>query len=143
MSLRETTRVLIRDNHTNKRYSDGDLDLLIDNSIVTNNGWFETNLDVNDYDATGSSVPARQRSLLYLQIKIDATAADLQDVDRYVKLVTQDVQRDPESAMRYLERLLLRLEKDMKLKLEKWVGLDYSKYMGHPGTMDKIVAGED
>lgn len=131
-------RILIRDAYDERRYTDTEIEVLLDQAIQDTNGWYNTSYVRLDYTPGSSTVPVQQQQIMWLRFKIIALYTDLQDVERYLKIIVQDNQVDPDAIVKTMEKLLGRLEKQLAELLDKWLGLDYSGYFGYANNPDTI-----
>jgi len=137
MAVIDTVRVLVRDSATVKRFTDTELNTVIAFAIGEVNAWANTTYVLADY--TNLVVPVKYNQLMLLICKIWAMQMDIQDTSRYVKFVTQDVQYDPSELATRLNRTLSMLQKDLELKLKKWIGLDVCGYVAIPTEYTEVT----
>lgn len=140
MAVLSDVRIAIRDNGTDQRFTDAEVTSLITDALNDVNVWAGTTwsyADLNDIATSG--VPLTIYQLTMLTTRIKAVQSDLNDLDRYAKFVTQDVQYDPGNTQQQLTRVLWNLMNELEMKLKKWIGLDDGAVMQHTG---ELIGGE-
>lgn len=132
MSVLTNLRTLVRDSSLDaaqQRFTDDELNYVIDYAIGEVNMWAGTTYVLQDY--IDGNVPISHNQLMYLVGKIWSVQMDIQD-PKFVKMITQDAQYDPDQTVARFTRMLKLLQDDLSTKLKRLFGLDVGAYVSAP-----------
>jgi hypothetical protein len=132
MAALDQLRALIQDAETPYRVSDPTLTAIMADAMMEVNVWGKTTYSVADLDVA-DLVPLSHHQVFYLVCKIRLVDADIANVDRGLKFITQDVQLDSSSATDKLTWMKKLLEAELDKKLTYWFGIKHGSIMRHTG----------
>ena len=131
MTILADTRIAVNDNGTSQRFTDAELTSHITMALGDMNGWGETTYVYADLDSGVTGIRIYQLTLLRSRLLIGE--ADLSDVERYTKFVTQDVSVDPASVSKSLTTMLWNLGKELEKKVRYWIGVETGEMLSTSG----------
>lgn len=137
MAVLDNARTLVRDSGTSQRFTDAELNYVIQYGIGEVNMWAETTYVLADYES--ASVPLSHNQVMYLVVKIWSVQMDIQDITRFNKIINQDVQFDPDQRVSGLNKMLKTLQDDLEFRLKKLFGLDVGAYVAAATEFTEIT----
>ena len=122
MAVSDDVRIAIRDNSTPQRYTPVEILSVMGDALNEVNVWCGTTFVLADLDSPPTTMPPYFLPLFMLTAKLKFCSADMQDIDRYAKYVTQDSQYDPGNLQQTLTRIYWNLRNEITDKLKMWGG---------------------
>ena len=122
MSILSDVRVAINDNSTSQRFTDAEITSFVTQALGDINGWGETTYVYTDLD--DGTAPIRVYQLTLLRSRVIIGEADLSNIERYTKFVTQDTSVDPTSVAKALTTMIWNIKKELEQKIRYWIGIE-------------------
>lgn len=132
MAALDTVRSLIQDSGSVPRFSDADLNVIMDDAMMELNVWAESTYTVADLETAGL-VPLSHHQIFYILVKIRVVSSEIANVDKSMKFITQDTQIDGSGAASKLNRTLVLLQKELDHKLTWFLGIKKGAMPKHDG----------
>lgn len=120
MAVSDDVRIAIRDYSAPQRYSDIEVLSVMGDALNEVNVWCKTTFTLANLNSPPTTMPSYFLPLFMLVAKLKFTAADMSDLDRYAKFVTQDAQYDPGNLQQTLTRIYWNLRNEITDKLKMW-----------------------
>lgn len=133
MAVLDTVRALIQDAGTTSRITNDELVEIMGSAMMELNVWANTAWSVGQLDDVPCLVPLSHQQIFYLIVKILVVDAEIANIDKGLKFVTQDVQLDASSAVTRLNRTKMLLAQELDKKLTYWLGIQAGAAMKHTG----------